>query len=72
VHANPSQLSRWHTQWFGRTTVVHFEGPGKKGGTVVTRSKIVVSKDGKILTLTTTGTSAKGQKVHKVEVFDKQ
>jgi hypothetical protein len=44
----------------------------KKGGKVVQTSKRVVSKDGKTLTLTTTGTNAKGQAINNVTVFDKR
>ena len=44
----------------------------KKGGNVVERGKYVVSKNGKMLTLTGTGTNAKGQKVHDLLVMDKQ
>ena len=44
----------------------------KKGGKVVQTTKRVVSKDGKTLTLTTTGTNAKGQAVNNVAVFDKR
>ena len=44
----------------------------KQGGKVVATSKSVLSKDGKVRTLTLTGTNAKGQKVHEVMVFDKQ
>jgi hypothetical protein len=43
----------------------------KKGGKVVQTSKRSVSKDGKTLTLTTTGTNAKGQAINNVSVFDK-
>ena len=44
----------------------------KKGGKVVQRTKVVVSNNGKVRTLTTTGTDAKGQKVNNVQVYDKQ
>ena len=44
----------------------------KRAGKVVLNSGGVVSKDGKTLTVTTTGTNAKGQKVHNVVVLDKQ
>jgi len=44
----------------------------KKGGKVVQTSKRAVSKDGKTLTLTTTGTNAKGQTINNVSVFDKR
>ena len=48
------------------------ETTNKRGGKVVTTSRGVVSKDGKTLTVTTTGTNAKGQKMHNVVVLDKQ
>ena len=44
----------------------------KKAGKVVGTSKRVVSKDGKELTLTTTGKNAKGQAVNNVDVFEKK
>jgi len=44
----------------------------KKGGKVTTTAHRLVSTDGKTLTLTITGTDAKGQKIHNVQVFDKQ
>jgi hypothetical protein len=44
----------------------------KKSGKVVQRTKVVVSNNGKVRTLTTTGTDAKGQKVNSVQVYDKQ
>jgi hypothetical protein len=44
----------------------------KKDGKVVTSGHIVVSADGKIRTVTTTGTDAAGKKVHATSVYDKQ
>ncbi len=44
----------------------------KRSGKVVATSRGVVSKDGKTLTVTTTGTNAKGQKMNNVVVLDKQ
>ena len=44
----------------------------KKGGQVVATQKNVVSKDGKIRTVTTTGTDAQGQKINNVAVYDKK
>jgi hypothetical protein len=44
----------------------------KKGGKVVRHAKRVVSKDGKTMTITMTGTNDKGEKVHNVAVYDKQ
>jgi hypothetical protein len=32
----------------------------------------VVSKDGKVMTLTITGTNSKGEKMHNVAVYEKQ
>jgi hypothetical protein len=48
------------------------EGTTKKAGNVLTTSRLVVSKDGKVLTLTAKGPNAKGQAVSNVLVFDKQ
>jgi hypothetical protein len=44
----------------------------KKGGKTVMTAKTVVSKDGKMLTVTSTGTDAKGQAVHNVAHYTKQ
>ncbi len=44
----------------------------KKGGKVTTTQKNVVAADGKSRTVTTTGTDAKGQKVHNVALYEKQ
>ena len=44
----------------------------KKGGKVVQTTKAVVSSNGKVRTITYTGTNAKGQKVNNVVVLDKQ
>jgi hypothetical protein len=44
----------------------------KKGGKVVATLKRVVSPDGKVLTITTKGTNAKGQTATDVGVFEKQ
>jgi hypothetical protein len=44
----------------------------KKSGKVTTTARRVVSKDGKILTLTLKGTNAQGQKVNTISVYDKQ
>ena len=44
----------------------------KKSGKVVSTARRVVSKDGKMLTLTITGTNAKGQKMKNIAVYDKQ
>jgi hypothetical protein len=44
----------------------------KKAGKVTTIVRREVSKDGKTLTVTQTGTNINGQTVHNVTVFDKQ
>ena len=44
----------------------------KKAGKVVITGTRVVSKDGKVMTVTAKGTNAKGQKVNSVLVFDKR
>jgi hypothetical protein len=49
-----------------------YENTWKKGGKATMTAKVVVSKDGKTLTVTQTGTNAKGQAVSNVVVYDKQ
>ena len=44
----------------------------KKGGKVVRNARRVVSKNGKIMTITMSGTNEKGEKVHNVAVYNKQ
>jgi hypothetical protein len=44
----------------------------KKGGKVVITGTRTTSKDGKMMTITTKGTNAKGQTVNDVEVFEKR
>ena len=44
----------------------------KKADKLVVTSKLAVSADGKTMTLTSTGTDAKGQNVHNVSVYTKQ
>jgi hypothetical protein len=44
----------------------------KKAGKVVANTKRNISKDGKVLTLTTAGTNAKGEKINNVVVYDRQ
>jgi len=49
-----------------------FETTRKKDGRVTVVNVTVVSSDGRVRTVTTTGTNARGQKVNNVVVFDKQ
>jgi hypothetical protein len=44
----------------------------KQGGNILSTVTLVVSADGKTLTITTTGKDAKGQNINGVEVYDKQ
>lgn len=44
----------------------------KKDGKVTVNGRVVVAADGKTRTVTTSGTSAKGEKFENVAVFDKQ
>lgn len=48
------------------------ESTHKRAGKVVATATRVVSKDGKIMTITTKGTNAKGQPFNNVEVFDRR
>jgi hypothetical protein len=44
----------------------------KKGGKITIKQTSVVSSDGKMRTVTTTGTNGAGQSVNNVAVYDKQ
>lgn len=44
----------------------------KKAGQVVMTGTRSISRDGKVMTITTKGTNAKGQPVNEVEVFEKR
>ncbi len=48
------------------------ESVQKEDGKVTLRNHRTISKDGKTMTLTTQGTTAQGQKVNNVQIFDKQ
>jgi hypothetical protein len=50
----------------------NWEGVAKKGGKVILTIRAVLSKDGKVFTLTTTGTNAQGQRVNNIAVYDRQ
>jgi len=50
----------------------NLEITNKKGGKVTTSIKAVYAKDGKSRVETVTGTSAKGEKINNVTVWDKQ
>ena len=48
------------------------EGTHKRIGLVVQTVRRVVSKDGKVLTIVTSGSEASGRKIKNVAVFDRQ
>jgi len=49
-----------------------YENTWKKGGKVTVNAKVVVSKDGKTLTVSQTGKNAKGETVKTTSVFERQ
>lgn len=49
-----------------------YAGALKKGGMIVMTARIVVSKDGKVTTVTSNGADAKGQPTKTVSVWEKQ
>jgi hypothetical protein len=49
-----------------------YENVWKKDGKEMIKAKVVVSKDGKTMTITQTGKNAKGQTVHNTAVYDRQ
>jgi len=48
------------------------EATMKRAGKVAVNAKRSISKDGKVMTITITGTNAKGEKINNVNVYDKQ
>jgi hypothetical protein len=65
---DPSADSRSYTQVNDRTLTL----TNKKDGAATVTGKIMVSKDGKTRTLTTTGKNAAGKKVRGTAVYDKE
>jgi hypothetical protein len=49
-----------------------YENVWKKGGKAVVTAKVAVSKDGKTLTITQTGTDPQGVAINAVQVYDRQ
>jgi hypothetical protein len=68
VAGNPD----WDSTSFKRTDSQTVEFTRKKGGKVVQTGTMVLAKDGKSRTVTTTGVNAKGQKIHNVGVYERQ
>ena len=55
-----------------RTDSNHYVATLKKGGKVIGTAKVSVSKDGKVTTVDSTGTTASGAKGHDLQVYDKK
>ena len=68
VTGDPTADTRAYRRINSRTLAL----TNKKDGKVVVTGRIVVSKDGKSRTLTTSGTNAKGKRVRNTAVYDKQ
>jgi hypothetical protein len=50
----------------------HYEATLKKAGKEVGKSKLEISKDGKVATLTSKGVTAEGKPIDSLSVYDKQ
>jgi len=50
----------------------YIDSTSKKDGKVLYTSRVVVSKDGKVMTITSKGTDANGKHFNNVAVYDKQ
>jgi hypothetical protein len=68
VTGDPNTDARSYTQVNDRTLTLD----NKKDGKVTVTGKIVVSKDGKSRTLTTSGKDSNGKKMKSTAVYDKQ
>jgi outer membrane lipoprotein-sorting protein len=64
--------AEWDTVAMKRLAADRVEFTRKKGGKVVQTATMVIAKDGKTRTVTTTGVNAKGQKVKNVAVYDRR
>ena len=60
------------TRAYKRMDDFTYEFVSKKAGKVTTTTHMVISRDGKTRTLTTTGTDAEGRKVNNTAVYEKQ
>jgi hypothetical protein len=68
VTGDPNADTRSYTQPNSRTLTLK----NKKNGKVTLTGRVVVSRDGKSRTVTTTATNAQGKKVTNTSVYDKQ
>jgi hypothetical protein len=69
---HPTPAEDYDTTAWKRIDPAKYEVIRKRAGKVVLISINVVSKDGKTMTITTTGQNANGQAVNNVRVYDKQ
>jgi hypothetical protein len=69
---HPTATAGYDTTAWKRIDSNTYKAIRKKAGKIVLTSTNVVSKDGKTMTITTTGVNAEGQAVHNVRVYDKQ
>ena len=70
--AQGTAAAGYDTMALKRIDAQRVEGTRKLKGKVVQNYTREVSKDGKTMTVTTTGTNAAGQKIHNVAVYDKK
>jgi hypothetical protein len=62
----------WDSTSLKRTGSHTMEFTRKKSGKVVQTATMVIAKDGKSRTVTTTGVNAKGEKINNVAVYERQ
>ena len=68
----PERLGQAETVLLRSSGARAYGGQFKKSGQIVMTNRIVVSKDGKTMTLTANGADAKGQPITAVVVWDRQ
>jgi hypothetical protein len=69
---HPTPNANYEISAWKRISANKYEVTRKKAGKVVLSSTHVVSKDGKTMTITTTGVDADGHPINNVRVYDKQ
>lgn len=69
---HPTPAEDYDTTAWKRINPATYEVIRKRAGKIVLTSMNVVSKDGKTMTITTTGRNAAGQAVNNVRVYEKQ
>lgn len=68
---HPTAQLNFDTTAWTRVSASEYVAHRKKAGKIVITSTNVVSRDGKTMTITTTGVGADGRPIHNVRVFDK-